>query len=136
MSRSGYIWEWDDLWAIIRSRGAVNSAIKGKRGQALLREMLTALDAMPKKRLIAGDLVKEGEVCALGAVAVAREIDTKDIDPYDRKIIGDTFNIASALAAEIAYINDEAVDWDETPEQRFIRVHAWVVKNLKSPDES
>ena len=64
MSRSGYSDDCSgrelNLW-----RGAVESAIRGKRGQAFLREMLVALDAMPEKRLIAGELVTPtGEVCA------------------------------------------------------------------------
>ena len=47
MSRSGYS---DDLepWDLIRWRGAVNSAIKGKRGRALLQKMADALDALRK----------------------------------------------------------------------------------------
>ena len=60
MSRSGYVDGDDDQWASIRYRGAVKSAIRGRRGQAFLREMLAALDAMPEKRLIAGDLVFDG----------------------------------------------------------------------------
>ena len=46
MSRSGY---GDDIgqWDLIRWRGAVQSAMCGKRGQAFLKEMLAALDALP-----------------------------------------------------------------------------------------
>jgi hypothetical protein len=61
MSRSGYTEDCEDQWQLIRWRGAVRSAIRGKRGQAFLRELLAALDAMPEKRLIAGDLVFEGQ---------------------------------------------------------------------------
>lgn len=42
MSRSGYTDDCDDQWALIRWRGAVNSAIKGKRGQQALRGRLDA----------------------------------------------------------------------------------------------
>ena len=58
MSRSGY---HDDCegWDLIR--GAVKSAIRGRRGQAFLKEMLAALDALPEKRLITEDLVIDGE---------------------------------------------------------------------------
>ena len=56
MSRSGYV-DADDCdegeqWRHIRWRGAIKSAIRGKRGQAFLREMLDALDALPQKRLV------------------------------------------------------------------------------------
>jgi hypothetical protein len=62
MSRSGYSYDDDDdNWSLIKYRGAVASAIRGKRGQALLRAVLAALDAMPEKRLIADDLVFQGD---------------------------------------------------------------------------
>ncbi len=63
MSRSGYS---DDLdsWALIRWRGQVASAIRGRRGQAVLRDLLAALDAMPEKALVASELeTPQGEVC-------------------------------------------------------------------------
>jgi hypothetical protein len=41
MSRSGYSDDCDG-WALIRWRGAVNSAIKGRRGQQALREIVAA----------------------------------------------------------------------------------------------
>jgi hypothetical protein len=44
------------MWSHIRWRGAVASAIRGGRGQAFLREMLAAMDAMPVKRLVANEL--------------------------------------------------------------------------------
>ena len=48
MSRSGYSDDIDDNWAHIMWRGRVASSIRGKRGQAMLRELLAALDAMPE----------------------------------------------------------------------------------------
>jgi len=41
MSRSGYSDDCD-VWALIRWRGAVKSAIRGARGQAMLRELIQA----------------------------------------------------------------------------------------------
>lgn len=128
MSRSGYSEDCDG-WALIRWRGAVNSAIKGQRGQVLLAEMAKALDALPVKRLISNKLIsKDGEVCALGAVAQHRDVKVDDIDPEDSEAIAAAFNIAEALAREIAFINDEY--YGENPEQRWIRVKAWVNENL------
>lgn len=138
MSRSGYV-ESDDIdqWAHIRWRGAVKSAIRGKRGQALLKEMAAALDAMPIKRLIASELVTEtGEVCALGAVAKARGMDVSDIDPEYRELVAQKFNIANSLAAEIAYENDDEFGYfNEDPEKRWQRVRKWVEENLKDKNE-
>lgn len=107
MSRSGYSDDCDG-WALIRWRGAVNSAIKGQRGQAFLREIIAALDALPEKRLVANDLEANGQFCTLGAVGNARGTPLKNVDPDDRKSVADLFNISEALAAEIMYENDDS----------------------------
>lgn len=133
MSRSGYD-DCVDGWDLIRWRGAVNSAIRGKRGQALLTEMRDALDAMPVKELIARELETEaGAVCALGAVGQARRIDMATIDPEEYEHVADAFDIAPALAREIVYINDEWY-WgrEETAEARWKRVREWVEKQIKT----
>lgn len=109
MSRSGYSDDCDG-WDLIRWRGAVNSAIKGKRGQAFLRELAAALDAMPDKRLIADELqTAEGDYCTIGVLGAARGIDMSKLDPDDRETVAAAFNIAPALAAEIVYENDEGI---------------------------
>lgn len=128
MSRSGY---YDDIdnWELIKWRGAVTSAIRGRRGQAFLREMLAELDALPKKRLIPNDLVRDGEVCAIGAVAVARGLDVSDIDPEDRDQVAAAFGIATALAAEIEDMNDER--FYGSPEERFAKMRRWVETHIK-----
>ncbi len=114
MSRSGYTDDIDDQWALIRWRGAVASAIRGKRGQQALREILAALDALPEKRLASESLVTEdGEFCTLGALGKARGIDLEPIDPEDRDAVARVFGISEALAAEIMYENDEQIDkWE------------------------
>jgi len=129
MNRSGYSDDFDE-WSLIRWRGAVASAFKGKRGQAFLRELLAALDALPEKRLIAEDLMNEqGEVCAIGAVCKARGIDTTLIDPYCRETVAAAVGIAPAMAAEISYENDE---WgDVTPTGRYARMHKWIESEIR-----
>lgn len=135
MSRSGYSYDCDylGLW-----RGAVSKAIRGNRGQSFLKEMLTALDALPEKKLITGDFkTNTGEVCALGAVGLKRGIDLTEINPEDRGPVGKLFGIAPAMAAEIMYENDEGsvARGIETPEDRFQRIRAWVVKNISEREE-
>ena len=99
MSRSGYSDDEIDQWDLIRWRGAVKSAIRGKRGQAFLAEMLEALDAMPEKRLIANDLRdRDGEVCALGAVGVKRRMHLALLDPEERDRVAREFGIAQVIA--------------------------------------
>jgi hypothetical protein len=107
MSRSGYSDDCDG-WALIRWRGAVKAAIKGRRGQQALRDIVAALDALPEHRLASGSLVTaDGEYCTLGALGRARCLDMATIDPEDRSAVADAFGIAEALAAEIMFENDE-----------------------------
>lgn len=135
MSRSGYS-DSCDGWDLIRWRGAVSSAIRGKRGQAFLREMLEALDALPEKKLIESALVTPDGCCALGTVALKRGIDVSGVDVYDREVVAQKFGIAEAMAAEIMHENDEGCpywhhrDNGAADAKRFERVRAWVVENL------
>lgn len=126
MSRSGYSEDCDDTWALIRWRGAVKSATKGKRGQAFFKELLSALEAMPVKRLIANELEDSGEFCTLGVLGAARGIDMTEINPEDPGRVSKEFNIAGALAQEVVYMNDEGTYFIEEPEERWQRMHKWV----------
>ena len=121
MNRSGYNDDCDG-WALIRWRGAVKSAMRGKRGQAFLRELLVALDALPQKRLIKDDLEVSGEYCALGAVGRLRGMDMSKINIDYREEIATAFGIAEAMAAEIMFWNDDV----STPEKRYELVRKWV----------
>ena len=130
MSRSGYSDNCDG-WALICWRGAVASAIKGKRGQAFLRELLDALDAMPVKELITDDLERDGAYCALGVVGARRGLDLKAIDAEDPEEVAKHFEIARALAAEIEFENDEGMFASETPDHRWTRMRRWTAENIK-----
>jgi hypothetical protein len=152
MSRSGYTDDCDDdPLAAGRWRGRVASAIRGKRGQAALRETLAALDAMPVKELAAESLVTaDGECCTLGALGAARGLDMSRLDPDDPDAVADAFNIAAPLAREIVYFNDEwgwryeEHPWvmrnhydhppsyrvEETPAERWARMRAWVAERI------
>ncbi|HEX4843218.1 MAG TPA: hypothetical protein VFV57_06065 [Limnobacter sp.] len=114
MSRSGYVDDIEDNWRHICWRGAVNSAIKGKRGQAFLKELIAALDAMPKKALIGNSLVtSSGEYCTLGVLGASRGIDLEKIDPEDWEQVANAFSIAPAMVREIVFENDEVFnDWE------------------------
>jgi hypothetical protein len=136
MSRSGYTDNQYDSWALIRWRGAVASAIRGKRGQAFLREMLAALDAIPDKTLIHGELVDGDSVCALGSVGMARKMDMSVLDPDERESVADAFHIPMALASEIMYENDEGTYKSETPEDRWKRMRKWVTGQLAEGNEA
>lgn len=142
MGRSGYTDDGDDNWALIKWRGQVASAIRGRRGQSFLRELAEALDAMPEKRLIAHELQQSApafvppqfsraEVCAIGSLGVARGIDMRELDPENYDAIADAFGVAHQLVREIEFENDEASWSAETPEQRWVRMREWVRGKLK-----
>jgi len=139
MNRSNYS---DDLdhWAMIRWRGAVTKSIEGKRGQAFLRELRDALDAMPDKRLIAGELVREGSACAIGSVMVRRGIETDSIDVEDYETIASKLGIAQALVREIEFHNDESGgylgDKESCERKRWIAVRRWVDNHIYESEDS
>lgn len=132
MSRSDYSDDCGGDWQAIMWRGAVHSAITGRRGQAFLIEMRDALDEMPEKRLVAEELTVGGDVCAMGAVARKRAIDMAEMDPENYDGVACKLGIASALAREIAYMNDDGVGYrnKETPEQRWRRMREWVDQKI------
>lgn len=147
MSRSGYTDDYDD-GRLNLYRANVDRAILGKRGQAFLREMAAALDAMAVKELVADEIVRdEAHVCAIGSVALARKMNVKALDPSDGDAVAEAFGIARPLACEIAYENDECSPRyerappgpdgafralpPETPAERWQRMRKWVADNLR-----
>lgn len=142
MSRSGYVDDFDENWSLIRWRGAVTAAIKGKRGQAFLKELEDALVALPEKKLLAGGFAKGGEVCAIGSVLVARrckagmtreaalaEVEAKfpvSEDGYEAPEIAPEAGIADAMAKEIMFVNDNDFPYGSKPEENYRRMLEWV----------
>jgi hypothetical protein len=171
MSRSGYR-EFDgdeDVLAMGRWRAMLKSAFAGKRGRKFLTDLRDALDVMPVKRLITRELKDaDGEVCAIGSVGVRRGVDMSsmlkpadcDQDDWDSdweseaewnaEKLGEMFDIASCMAQEVMYQNDECdelrldstgerlISWRgerppshyDTPEERWVRMRKWVAKKL------
>lgn len=132
VSRSGYTDDFEDNWTLIKYRGWVASATRGKRGQRLLRAMVDALDAMPTKELITSELRCQGGVCALGALGQARGMDLEALDPDCPGQVAAAFDIAEPLAREIVFENDECGPCRETPANRWFRMRMWVASQIKS----
>lgn len=140
MSRSGYS---DDCENVELWRSNVARSIAGKKGQAFLRELVAALEAMPEKKLITEDLERDGCYCTLGVVGAARGVDMSGIDmsdDYDAgNQIGTVLKMPAILAQEIMYLNDEYEEYDrerhcwvqETDEQRYERMLKWAKSKLK-----
>ena len=136
MGRHGYCndydcWDSDDQIHMINYRGAVKSALRGRRGQAFLQEMLEAMYALPSRELIAGELVREGSACALGSVALKRGMDVSHLDLDDYTAVAKAFGISEAMAREIMFVNDEGGAWTTmTDAARFEHVRRWIEGEL------
>lgn len=129
MSRAGYTEDGTE-WDLIRWRGAVLSALRGKRGQAFLVELRDVLDAMPEKKLISGALEADGQHCALGTVAQARGIDMSEWSPFEEDWDDDSWEqlagklgISDAMTREIMFMNDE---YGRSDEARWKSMRGWV----------
>ena len=110
----------DDPAAANLFQGNLKRSLRGRAGQAALRELEAALLAMPEKALYA-DVFAEpsGEVCALGAVAVARKqaqglsrdealATCADVDPYDSEEECEALGFPRLVAQAVVWENDEA----------------------------
>ena len=129
MSRHGYLEDdGHSEYPLALWRRAVTSAINGKRGQAFLRELVAALDALPDKVLIAEALAEDGAYCAIGSVGAGRGMDMSQLDPEYPEGIAQAFGIAPALVREIEWMND---DQPCSPAERWKLVRDWAVRNTR-----
>lgn len=128
--------------------------LRGKKGRAILRQLEEALLALPEKKLVSSKLAQStGEVCAVGAMMVAKRVKAGmthqeavlDLlatypgcdadDPIDSG--WETWTLAAreevaprSLAWEFVAMNDERCEF-YTPEQRYEHVLSWVQDLLK-----
>ena len=72
MTRISYSEEEDYEGQFALFRANLNRSLAGKKGQAALRDLEAALLALPEKRLVGYHLVKDGDVCATGALVALR----------------------------------------------------------------
>ena len=149
MGRAGYVDDYDEDNSGHLYRGRVASALRGRRGQAFLKDLLAQLDAMPEKRLFTSQLEQNGEVCTLGVMTRARKIDTSDKSRWGFSEIGEygsddpdqdewvidnlvaELDIAEPMVREIMYLNDEGSGHTETPEDRWQRMRQWVQRHIQ-----
>lgn len=151
-----------DNWAYIRYGGALKSALRGKPGQQVLRDMRDALVALPKRRLGKDALCNElGDYCAWGAYAHHRGVSRTYLEKlsdwraddrcFDRggpilprvalegeeqvEWVKERFGVTFTLAFEVMIINEgEDRFWETyTPEQRYQRVMRWLDEHIREP---
>lgn len=135
MGRSGYSEDCENLqlW-----RGAVKRAIRGKRGSAFLKDLIAALDAMPERKLIAHELIQDGEVCAIGSVGLVRGIDMTKLNVEDPDQLAKAFGIAPALVQEIEFMNDDDFcvwrSHPDDPAKRWQHMRDWAERMINGGD--
>ena len=127
-------------WMEGQQAGALRSAIRGQRGQRLLRDLVAGLDALPTPELSAGALEDEatGCCCAFGAVRRYRGAAAVPLwfDPMEEGLdpphFAEPFDVAPALAWEVVEVNEGLSDsnMEAARRQRWERVRAWAVKHL------
>jgi hypothetical protein len=130
-------------WMEGQAAGALRSAIRGRRGQQLLRDLVAGLDALPEPELAAGSLEdpETGCFCALGAVrlqrgpeAVPLRFDPKDPD-IDWRELAEPFDISETLAHAVVAQNEYGSkrNDEQSRRRRWLSVRAWAVGNLIAP---
>jgi hypothetical protein len=126
-----------------QAAGALRSAIRGRRGQQLLRDLVAGLDALPEPELAAGSLEdpESGCVCALGAVRLQRgphavplshDLTDPDVDWRD---LAEPFNISEALAHAVIAANEfrDKRNDEQSRRRRWQSVRNWAVSKLITP---
>jgi hypothetical protein len=81
----------------------------GKAGQAALRELEAALLALPTKRLIAGKLAEQGDVCAIGALALYKGDTEAALEQHDEEYmedVGEAYGLPRLVAWKVVEAND------------------------------
>ena len=137
-------YDWEP-WMEGQAAGAMRSAIRGRRGQQLLRDLITGLDALPVPELAAGALEdpETGCVCALGAVrlqrgaeAVPLSFDLTDPD-IDWRDLAEPFDISETLANAVISENEYGSkrNDEQSRRRRWQSVRSWAVGNLLAPAE-
>ena len=142
MSRLYFDDDWDyNLEGL--QQGWLRSAIRGKRGQQFLRELVTALDALPAPELSCGALedAQTGCCCAFGAVRRLRGAENvklwfhpeeEDLSPDN---LAEPFGVSNTLAWAVVQANEEMAESNtkQARRRRWADVRAWAVSHLQ-PD--
>ncbi len=133
--------QWDDVDGGLRAGrwfAHVRSAMTGRPGQQALRELESALVALPAKRLIEEELcTAEGEVCALGALARYKGVpDSEMLDSLDEgaSVISDWATEKMGLSYTLAWMIQDGNDAGIrrcSPEDRYEFMLSWTREWLR-----
>ena len=135
-------YDWEP-WMEGQAAGAMQGAIRGRRGQQLLRDLVAGLDALPVPELAAGALEdpETGCLCALGAVRLHRGAEAVPLsfEPTDPDIdwreLAEPFNISLTLANAVVSQNEygSELNDEQSRRRRWLSVRAWAVGHLIAP---
>lgn len=143
-SRFDSIWDSEGTFSYEFWLAMVNRTFRSKAGRKRLEELKQILLAMPNKRLISGNLsTKEGDVCAVGAWVVAKEM-KKDpaltwAEACERYSYAETAGETAAAGKRTGLgwvMSWEIEEWNDehfsklTPEERYTKVIEWIDKEL------
>lgn len=137
----------------------LHRALTSGRGQRILREIETALRALPERKLAGGAIVEMGmwdddgaeravdSVCAVGAYAAWREVmngSTWDDafrelaedypfepDEWDTQRLGQRYGLARTVAWHLGWLNDEMFGHMK-PRQRWRAMLGWARAQIKT----
>lgn len=148
MSRSSYSDDFGEDYPnqLELYRANVERSIRSKAGQARLRELRVALEALSVKALeaetFAAGTQEQPRVCALGAWALhkcggdiekARAMVPSDADDFETFDRLQPHGWPKLVVFEAIYMNDEG-SWNvQTPEQRYAYIMRWLDENIASP---
>lgn len=117
-------------------------SLAGKKGQAALADLEAALLAMPDKRLIEGGLACNGDVCAVGALILARRVKGGELaedviedlenECDDTDVVAEESGIPTLVAWKLVEVNDITYDENYSEAERYEKVLAWVRSKLSS----
>jgi hypothetical protein len=139
-----------DMWGYVRYRGALRNAIKGKRGQAFLKELLEAIEALPEKKLAVGAFRdRDGCASALGALALKRGHSPDELAGFHYMTpdqLARFFGIQPVLIRHIVHMHDveipficayrhnnitlEIEDDEETRAEAWRDMHNWLNRSI------
>ena len=105
----------DGLW-----RANVKRALAGKRGQAALRDLRAALEALPEKRLI------EGALCTVGLtdrIAAMPATVIREIEPYAHNADGSIKRCASGQPIREPKRPEPVKNWERWSLLEFVADH-------------
>lgn len=145
MSRITYYDDWGDgYYTVGLWNGTVKSALNGRRGQAVLREIEAALLALPRKRLVENAGGDGETVCVLGALDWHRKVqqgvpvdeamravgEESEDTLYEPHVAAEHLNLTYPLAFTLMEENDE-MTMHLSPEERYEAVLAYVRKMIR-----